>query len=178
MKRLWLTIFILALNYFAFTSSNFAASLTLTSSAFQNNAMIPIQYTKEGQNLSPPLAWANVPKGTKSFVLMCDDPDAPGGTWTHWVLYNIPPTLTHLEEGSKNLPPQALIGKNSWGELGYGGPQPPSGTHHYHFTLYALDTELKVSKGENREEILKALKNHVLDQATLVGLYQAHGQRK
>ncbi len=177
MNKFRLNFWIFILSYFFYGAHGVASeSLTLTSSAFKDSAFIPIDYTKEGKDLSPPLEWKNVPKGTKSMALICDDPDAPGGSWIHWVLYNIPPLPDHLEEGAKNLSPDVIFGKNSWGDLSYGGPQPPSGTHHYLFTLYALDTVLKLEKGVTKEDLLKSIKGHVLDKATLTGLYHLQGR--
>jgi len=146
--------------------------MQLESSVFTHNSYIPIEYTGEGQDISPPLTWTNVPSGTRSLALVCDDPDAPMGTWDHWILYNIPPNLTHIEKGGNNLPAGVGLGKNSWGRLDYGGPMPPSGIHHYHFTLYALDTELDLQSGVKKDALLKAMEGHVLATATLTGLYQ------
>lgn len=148
------------------------SSMTLESPAFKHNEYIPIQYTGEGKNVSPPLRWSNVPSGTRSLALISDDPDAPKGTWDHWILYNIPPRLHHIEKGGSNLPADVRLGKNSWGQLGYGGPQPPSGTHHYHFTLYALDTVLNLQSGPTKKDLMKAMEGHVLATATLTGLYK------
>jgi len=152
-----------------------SASFELTSPAFQEKGSIPMLYTGEGKDISPPLVWKNVPKNTQSLALICDDPDAPGGSWVHWILYNIPTTFDHLGEGEKNLTSDIQFGKNSWGNLAYGGPHPPHGTHHYHFTLYALDTPLKLKEGATKEELLKAIDGHILGNTTLVGLY--HSQK-
>lgn len=151
-------------------SAGAQASLTLTSDAFNNNASIPLQYSGKGQDISPPLAWSNPPSGTQSYALICDDPDAPSGTWTHWVLYNIPSTVNHIDEGK--LPKEATLGKNSWGKTSYGGPNPPSGTHHYIFTLYALDAPLALPSGLTSDQLRQAMDGHVLDKATLIGTFK------
>ncbi|OJW51534.1 MAG: hypothetical protein BGO67_09945 [Alphaproteobacteria bacterium 41-28] len=148
--------------------------LEMTSSAFQDSKFIPPEYTAEGKDVSPPLAWKNIPKGTRSLALISDDPDAPNG-WVHWVLYNIPATLTHIDEGGKNLPSSVLPGTNSFGNLGYNGPNPPQGVHHYHFNLYALDAIVPLKKGATNKELLKAIEDHILDVVTLTGLYQKRG---
>lgn len=147
-------------------------SMKLESTGFTNNDYIPIQYTGEGKDISPPLHWKNVPALTRSLALICDDPDAPMGTWDHWILYHISPTLDHIEEGGNNLPSDVRAGRNSWGKLTYGGPRPPSGTHHYHFTLYALNTELKLGEGATKDELKKAMMGHIIEETTLIGLYQ------
>jgi len=146
--------------------------LKMTSSAFQNNKFIPPEYTAEGKDISPPLTWENIPEGTRSFALISDDPDAANGMWIHWVLYNIPPTLNHIEEGGKNLPSSVVLGTNSFGNLGYNGPNPPQGVHHYHFNLYALDATVPLEKGATNKELLEAIEDHILDVVTLTGLYQ------
>lgn len=149
--------------------------LKLTSPAFQDNEFIPPEYTVEGKDVSPPLAWENVPSGTRSLALICDDPDAPNGHWIHWVLYNIPPTLDHIDEGGKTLPPSVLFGKNSSGNLAYNGPNPPQGVHHYHFTLYALDTILPLKVGATSKELQEAMDDHIVEAVTLTGLYERKG---
>jgi len=146
--------------------------MKLESTSFTHNGYIPRQHTGEGTDLSPPLSWTNVPVGTRSLALICDDPDAPMGTWDHWILYHISSTLDHIEEGGKNLPSDIRLGKNSWGKLAYGGPMPPSGTHHYHFTLYALNTELELQKGATKDELKKAMMGHIIEETTLTGLYR------
>lgn len=175
-------LFIIMLQLFTFNNlmatSQKRESMQLTSPSFIHNEYIPIQYTGEGKDLSPPLAWTNVPPGTRSLALICNDPDAPKGTWDHWILYNIPPSLNHIEEGGKNLPSDVHFGKNSWGKLNYGGPRPPSGTHHYHFTLYALDTELNLPSGLTKDKLKKAMEGHILTTVTLTGLYQLQGSGK
>lgn len=154
-----------------FNSAIFAATFTLESPAFQLNTLIPVQYTCDGSDTSPPLSWRNVPANTKSLALVVEDPDAPSGTWTHWILFNIPPTVTKLDAGSP-VPSGAATGKNSWGTLGYRGPCPSFGAHSYVFKLYALDNILELGDGTTNSIISDAMTSHVLDSATLVGLYQ------
>lgn len=169
MKRLTLLVFVLLylLNYKIFAANNF----TLDSSAFTQNAMIPVQYTCNGSNQSPPLSWHNAPEKTQSFALIVEDPDAPGGVWTHWILFNIPAKITSLDAGSP-VPEGAANGQNSWGGLGYRGPCPPIGAHRYVFKLYALDKEIAVGDVTIRDVILQAMTGHVIGSTELVGLYQ------
>jgi hypothetical protein len=149
----------------------------LVSTAFQENARIPTRYTADGADVSPPLSWAKPPEKTASFALIMDDPDAPRGTFTHWVLYDLPPTAMALPEGvpkRKTLPTLggAKQGENDFGQIGYGGPAPPRGpAHHYIFTLYALDAMLKLPEGARRDRVEKALQRHVLGRARLAGVY-------
>jgi Raf kinase inhibitor-like YbhB/YbcL family protein len=145
-------------------------SLVLESPAFSANEPIPVEYTCKGTDHSPALSWHGAPAGTKSFALIMDDPDAPGGTWDHWVLFNIPATLNELK-ASARLPAGATSGKNTWGNQGYGGPCPPSGTHRYFFTLYALDTQLSLDSAANKQDVSHAMKGHILDKAELIGLF-------
>ena len=146
----------------------------ITSAAFAPQASIPQEYTCDGQDISPPLSWSDPPQGTEPFALICDDPDAPVGTWVHWVLFNIPANRRSLPE---NVPAQnqlsdgSLHGRNSWRRLDYGGPCPPGGTHRYFFRLYALDTTLQLKAGATRKNLLNAMEGHILAQAELVGRY-------
>lgn len=147
----------------------------LTSSAFSNNGMIPSQYTCDGKDISPPLRWNNPPAKTKSFALINDDPDAPMGTWVHWVIWNIPASAIELKENVEKigeLAGGAKQGMTDFGRVGYGGPCPPSGTHRYFFKLYALDSLLNLAAGARKEELLKAMKGHILAEAQLIGLYK------
>ncbi len=149
--------------------------ITLRSSAFQEGGMIPRQYTCDGQDISPPLAWDSIPGGTKSLALICDDPDAPMGTWVHWVIFNIPAGAAQLPENvptQKELPGGALQGSNDFRRIGYGGPCPPGGTHRYFFKLYALDTLLKLKAGAGKADLLKAMQGHILGQGQLMGKYK------
>lgn len=174
--------------------------LQIESSAFQEGGIIPAKYTCDGTDISPPLAWHNIPPATKSFVLICDDPDAPAGTWVHWVVYDIPRKVTELSEGIFVKQLGAVEGINSWGtsRRGYGGPCPPSGTHRYYFKLYALDVEklvvrVPVAKKEDgpriieyapgveklaegilatKQDVLQVMQGHLLAEAHLMGKYK------
>jgi len=151
-------------------------SLKITSTAFQPGGSIPSKHTCEDRDLSPPLAWSGAPPGTKTFALIVDDPDAPGGTFFHWVAYNIPASKTSLPAGvpqGSEIPGGAINGMNSFGHLGYNGPCPPPGkTHHYRFHLYALDSALEVGDKADGATIQSAIKGHVLAEAELVGTFQ------
>ena len=139
--------------------------LKLTSTAFTEGGMIPKQYTCDGKDLSPPLAWSGVPAAAKSLALIADDPDAPLGTWVHWVLFNLPASTQKLPENippQKTLPDGAKQGMTDFGRIGYGGPCPPGGTHRYYFKLYALELELKLEPGATKGQLLKAMQDHVL----------------
>lgn len=149
--------------------------MKITSSAFQHEGMIPEKYTCKGQDISPSLKWEGAPAGTKSFVMICDDPDAPVGTWDHWLLFNIPVSVTELNESIPDLPELAngiRHGKNSWGRSDYGGPCPPSGTHRYFFKLYALDNLLDLKAGADKKAILKAMEGHILAETELMGKFK------
>lgn len=146
----------------------------LTSEAFAQGESIPRKYSCDGDDISPPLSWSDPPEGTESFALICDDPDAPVGTWVHWVVFNIPAEKRALQE---NIPAQdrlsdgSLHGRNSWRRRDYGGPCPPRGTHRYFFKLYALDTMLDLEAGAKKKQVLRAMEGHVLAQAELMGTY-------
>ena len=149
--------------------------IEITSTAFAEGSMIPKRYTCDGEDVSPPLAWTGVPDGTKSLALICDDPDAPMGTWVHWVLFNIP---VDIKELPTSVPPQKVIesgakhGINDFRNFGYGGPCPPGGTHRYYFKLYALDTEIDLEPGITKAQLLKAMEGHILAQGQLIGRYK------
>jgi len=154
-------------------------SMTVTSTAFAHDAAMPARYTCDGANVSPPIAWANLPAGTKSLALVVTDPDAPDPkapktTWVHWVLYDIPAEVHGLREAipTKGLPPGTLEGSNDWGRTGYGGPCPPIGRHRYVHTLYALDAVLRDLDRPTRAALLAAMEGHVLMSAELIGTYQ------
>ena len=153
-----------------------AMSIQLTSTAFQEGQPIPAKYTCDGEDISPPLNWGGAPTGTKSFALVCDDPDAPVGTWVHWVFYGLPVSTTELAEktpASETLENGAKQGVNDFKKVGYGGPCPPGGKpHHYFFKLYALDTESTLKPRATKKELLKAIEGHILAQGELVGTYQ------
>lgn len=149
----------------------------LESPAFSNNGDMPPRLTCDGRDISPALAWSGLPEGTRSLVLIVDDPDAPDPkapkmTWVHWVLYNLPPTATGLAEGEASLPPATLEGLNDWKRTGYGGPCPPVGRHRYFHKLYALDTVLPDLRQPTKAQLEKAMQGHVLAEARLIGLYQ------
>jgi Raf kinase inhibitor-like YbhB/YbcL family protein len=153
--------------------------LALTSPAFAAGHEIPSDYTCEGADISPALAWSGAPAGTKSFALIVDDPDAPDPaapkmTWVHWVLYNLPADATRLPEdvSADALPAGTLEGKNDWKKTGYGGPCPPIGRHRYYFKLFALDALLPDLKTPTKADLERAMQGHVLEKAELVALYQ------
>ncbi len=148
----------------------------LQSPAFKHEGNIPVKHTCDGPDLSPPLQWKGVPQGTQSLVLICDDPDAPLGTWVHWVMYNIPPTRNALPEG---VPPESTVlegivqGINDFKRIGYGGPCPPAGKpHRYFFKLYALDVPSDWESGLTKVAVLKKMEGHVLAETRLMGRYQ------
>lgn len=140
--------------------------MTITSPAFANNQAIPAKYTCDGANVNPPLYFQDIPPNTQSLALIIDDPDSPSGNWIHWLLFNIPPNTRQIPENS-TLGQQGI---NTFGNLGYGGPCPGSGRHRYVFTLYALDTNLTLDK-PNKENLLSHIKNHMIIQSNLTGLY-------
>ncbi|MHC5157988.1 MAG: YbhB/YbcL family Raf kinase inhibitor-like protein [Planctomycetota bacterium] len=149
-------------------------TLNVTSTAFEDGDMIPAKYTADGQDISPPLAWEGVPGGTKSIALINDDPDAPMGTWVHWLLWNLPPEVTSLDEAvpaDATLPNGAQQGKTDFGSTGYGGPAPPSGVHRYFFKVYALDAMLDLPAGATKPQLEKAVEGHILAQGQLMGRY-------
>jgi Raf kinase inhibitor-like YbhB/YbcL family protein len=150
-------------------------ALELTSTAFREGEPIPKQYTGDGRNVSPPLTWQDPPAGTRSLALICEDPDAPRGTFTHWVIFNLPAESRELAEGipaEATLPNGTTQGVNDFGQTGYGGPKPPPGKpHRYIFTLYALDRPLDVRPGATRAQLLAAMKDHVVGEARLMGTY-------
>lgn len=151
-------------------------TIQLTSSAFGEGDPIPSKYTCDGEDISPPLAWSNVPSGTRSFALICDDPDAPVGIWVHWVLFGIPSSVRELPEGvsaTEEILSGALQGNNDFKRLGYGGPCPPRGNpHRYFFKLYALDTELALKSGATKADLLRAMEGHILGEGQLMGTYK------
>lgn len=146
------------------------SSLRITSPAFADSQPIPIRCTADGMDVNPELRIDGVPDGTTSLALIVDDPDAPMGTWVHWVLWNIPPGTTVIPEGSE--PDRSVCGRNSWRRTGYGGPSPPSGTHRYFFKLYALDGELDLPPSAGKAELERAMEGHILATAQLMGTYE------
>jgi Raf kinase inhibitor-like YbhB/YbcL family protein len=154
-----------------------AGDLKITSSAFAHNQEIPRKYTCQGKNLSVPLSWTGLPKGTKSLVLIVEDPDAPDPkkpkmVWDHWLLYNLPPDSKGLPEAVKDLPKGTNDGKNSWKKTGYGGPCPPVGRHRYFHKLFALDIVLPDLKTPTKKQLLEAMKGHILEKTEMIGTYQ------
>ncbi|HEX7128307.1 MAG TPA: YbhB/YbcL family Raf kinase inhibitor-like protein [Thermodesulfobacteriota bacterium] len=151
-------------------------AFSLTSPAFVHDQPIPIRHTCDGEDLSPPLHWTDPPDRTQAFALVVDDPDAPSGTFTHWLLYDIPVGARELEEGIPNdeaLPTQAKQGLNDFGNVGYGGPCPPPGpAHRYYFTLYALSRPANLAPRATKGTVLDAIRDHVLAQAQIMGRYQ------
>lgn len=149
--------------------------IRITSTAFEEGSMIPKRYTCDGEDVSPPLAWTGIPEGTESLALICDDPDAPMGTWIHWVLFNIPADTKEL---AANIPPEKVLengakhGVNDFRNHGYGGPCPPGGTHRYYFKLYALDTGINLEAGISKAQLLKAMEGHILAEGHLMGRYR------
>ena len=153
-------------------------TLKIESTAFAPGGEIPIRYTGDGEDVSPPLSWSGVPANTKSLVLIVDDPDAPDPAapkmvWVHWLLHNIPPSVTGLSEGVKSLPVGTGEGLNDWKRTGYGGPLPPIGRHRYFFKLYALDETLKLAATPTKDDLVEAMQGHILAEGTLIGTYQA-----
>jgi len=149
--------------------------MKVVSSAFQDARPIPRPYTCDGINISPPLEWSGVPKQAKTIAIIADDPDAPGGTWVHWVLYNLPAENIGLVENvpaTENLRAGGFQGKNDFGKLGYGGPCPPSGMHGYLFKVYALDADLPLKAGATKAELETAMQSHIIAQAELMGTYK------
>ena len=149
--------------------------IKITSSAFEDGGLIPAKYTCDGADVSPPLQWDAVPEGTKSIAFICDDPDAPMGTWVHWVLFNLPSDAKELAENiptEETLPNGAKQGVNDFGRVGYGGPCPPGGTHRYFFKIYALDTEVGLQAGADKRRLLKTMEGHILGQDQLIGKYK------
>ncbi len=149
--------------------------MKLASTAFAEGQSIPRKFTADGTNVSPPLSWSGAPSDTKTFVVICDDPDAPRGTWVHWVLFNLPGTEQALPMGvpaSATIPQGGVQGKNDFGNLGYGGPSPPKGKpHRYFFKVYALDTVLELGEGITKDRLEQAMKGHVLASGHLMGEY-------
>ena len=147
----------------------------ITSPAFANGGAIPSDFSCDGRDVSPALSWTEPPTGTQSFALIMDDPDAPMGTWVHWVIFNIPASTRDLTEGTPTDPQlsdRSLQGKTSAGSTGYHGPCPPSGTHRYFFKLYALDTVLSLSTKADKKDLLAAMEGHILANAELMGTFK------
>jgi Raf kinase inhibitor-like YbhB/YbcL family protein len=158
------------------TNERKAMSIPLVSSAFTEGQPIPAKYTCDGRDVSPPLQWSQVPSAAKSLALICDDPDAPMGTWVHWVLYDLPastPALAEAVPAKETLPSGAKQGRNDFRKIGYGGPCPPAGRpHRYYFKLYALDGPVGLEPGASKQDLLRALTGHILGEGQLMGTYQ------
>jgi len=181
MKNLWIVVllFLLPLEVLAMSKNNSEQNkFSLISSSFENQEWIPKIHACDrfGDNRSPKLEWKNPPSQTKSFALLCEDPDAPSGLFTHWVIYNIPAKTNYLKEGivrQEKLPDGTIQGINSFRRLGYDGPCPPAGKpHHYIFTLYALDTMIDLSMGATSNDIKMKIKEHILEKTELTGIFQ------
>jgi len=148
--------------------------IEIKSRVFENEGMIPRKYTCDGDDISPPLSWDSVPEETKSIAVICDDPDAPMGTWVHWVVYDIPPETRELKE---NVTPEremhigGIQGMNDFKKVGYGGPCPPGGTHRYFFKIFALDLRLELGPGATKDQLLIAMEGHILAKGELIGKY-------
>jgi hypothetical protein len=155
-------------------NEGYAVELDVRSSAFGEGELIPEKYTCDGEDVSPPLSWTRPPKETKSIVLICDDPDAPMGTWVHWVLFGLSPDTLELAEGishEREVLGGAKHGLNDFRKYGYGGPCPPGGTHRYFFKLYAVDTHINLNAAATKNEVLNAIKGHILAEGKLMGRY-------
>ena len=161
--------FLIFIGLFSFGAGE--KTMKLTSQAFENEGMIPSLYTCDGKDIPPVLMWDSVPDGTKSLALICDDPDAPAGTWVHWVIYNINPEIKELSEKTL-MQSGAVEGINDFKKVGYGGPCPPSGIHRYFFKLYALDKKLDINPGINKSKLEELMKGHIILKTELIGKYK------
>lgn len=156
----------------AISFSVHADTLSIASDGFNNGGIIPELFTCDGKNISPEIHWSVLPKNTKALALILSDEDAPNGIFYHWILYNIPTNVQNLSQGTALLPTGTMVGKNSWGKTQYNGPCPPKGSkHHYTFSLYALDQVLNLPEGSDATDLLEVMKNYIIQQATLKGLY-------
>lgn len=142
--------------------------MEVISSAFKTGEAIPKKYTCDDMDISPPLTFKDIPKGTISLALIADDPDAPGGIWVHWLVWNIDPSVNEISQGEEV---RGIKGRNDFGRLTYGGPCPPRGTHRYYFKLYALDKQLDLKKGSTKKDLVKAMEGHIIEKAQLMGIY-------
>ncbi len=146
------------------------STMRIYSPEFNDNSFIPKKFTCEGMDINPQLLFEDIPEGAESLVLILDDPDAPAGTWVHWVVFNIPKDVTGIPEDS--VPDNAVQGLNSWPKNNYGGPCPPSGTHRYFFKLYALDNQLELDDTATKKDVEQAMQGHIIEKAEYVGLYK------
>lgn len=149
--------------------------MKISSSAFGSGQLIPDKFTCDGQDASPPLEFSDIPAAAQTLALIMDDPDAPMGTWDHWILWNIDPKTTRIAEGK---PPQGVVGKNSWGKNAWGGPCPPDREHRYFFRLYALDAKLDLPPSSVKGDVQKAMRNHIIAEAELMGRYDRKSRRR
>jgi len=163
-----IALFIISKKPEVMKESSVLSNMKIESTAFQNNQSIPSLYTCDGANINPPLTFSDIPAGAKSLALIMDDPDAPMGTWDHWIIFNIPPETKEIKEG---LVPEGVLGVTSFRKTGYGGPCPPDREHRYFFKLYALDTILNLPEGSSKKEVEVAMSGHIIAQAELVGKY-------
>ena len=150
--------------------------LVVTSPAFDDGGMMPDRYAYRGENVSPPIWWSNVPQSAKTVAIICDDPDAPGGSWVHWIIFNIPSASGGTPEGvphGEALPGGIRQGMNDFRKIGYDGPAPPSGTHRYYFNVYVLDRKIDIRPGSSAKDILAAMEGHILAKGSLMGRYAA-----
>jgi len=176
MKKILIFLIILIILVFGVSYKKFfivnppSLGMDVASSAFYNNMEIPSKYTCEGDDINPYLKITEIPEQAKTLVIIVDDPDAPIGTWVHWVVFNIPVSRSDIEI-QEDQKPQGIEGKNDFKNIGYGGPCPPSGTHRYFFKIYALDSELDLEEGATKKEVEKAMKDHIVDSAELIGSY-------
>ncbi len=149
--------------------------MEVSSIAFKDNGFIPKQHTCDGAGFSPPLQWRDIPEGTRSLAMICDDPDAPGGMFVHWVIYNIPPNIQQFAENIahvERLSFGAIQGKNDFGMIGYGGPCPPKGVHRYFFRLFALDETLEMGPGSSKDRLLEEMNGHLIGTCQIIGKYK------
>ncbi len=150
-------------------------NITLTSGSFVKNSLIPSKYTCDGKNISPQLSWNKPSEKIKTFAIITNDPDAPGGNFIHWIIFNIPDTILSLPEDvtpMRNIPEEASLGTNSFGHIGYSGPCPPTGTHIYFFRIYGLDEAIKLEAGIEEKDLVRAMKNHIVAEGELMGKYK------
>lgn len=172
LARTWVaaSVAVIAFPLFAVQPGDSMHDLTLKSTAFQPGGPIPRKYSCQGDDVSPPLSIAGIPAETESLALVVEDPDAPAGTWDHWILYGLSPGTSKIREAT--VPPGARQGRNGWGRNTWGGPCPPSGEHRYFFRLYALDTALDLAPGATKRELRRAMEGHVLAESELMGRYR------
>lgn len=172
-----LTLICIMLSYSVIAMEGKNMNFNFTIDEFIDKGKIPVELTCDGHDRIPTLRWYNAPDDTRSFAVIMDDPDAPNGTWDHWIVFNIPKNISGLNQ-RQPLPQGALSGKNSWGKLNYGGPCPPDREHRYFFTLYALDNVLSLPNGASKSEILSSMDGHILEKIIIVGYYDRVRQRK